>query len=142
MKTFRITSASIRYLLLDTFLSLAETFMDTRAIRGRRIINVSFDTTRRRYDEKVYEIFKAAKGNTTVPNRNRPNKEHLLPDQETLHATNVPCVFSLVGYVPFRSGQPNTKARGSQLSVDRKISRSRVIKRIRMYSPPRMTKRN
>lgn len=40
---------------------------------------------------------------------------HLLRIRKTLHATNIPYVFSLVGYIPFRSGQTGTKNSGAQL---------------------------
>lgn len=42
------------------------------------------------------------------------SKGHLLRIRKTLHATNIPYVFSLVGYIPFRSGQTGTKNSGSQ----------------------------
>lgn len=45
------------------------------------------------------------------------SKGHLLRIRKTLHATNIPYVFSLVGYIPFRSGQTGTKNSGSQLIV-------------------------
>jgi len=43
---------------------------------------------------------------------------HLLRIRKTLHATNIPYVFSLVGYIPFRSGQTGTKNSGSQPVLD------------------------